>query len=851
MKLPDSLNLYVDGRLSKADALRQTHSAQVILKRFEIGPGVILGDEVGMGKTFVALAVAASYVVRDPSRPVVIMVPRGVVRKWERDSSTFRSECLRDESERALFRVKVAETGIEFLKLLDDPEERDPATVIVLAHGALQGRLADNWAKLALLQAAIKGKHGVEGLRERLSRYASKVLRMGPRVSKDLVLRLLNTPPAEWKRQLVKQELLREPDDDPVPRLFLDTIENLNLSEVYTRVVEVIPTRGSKNLKQRLGRARNALNDPNGGVLPPIWRQVLEKMELSLPLLVLDEAHRVRHGGTQLAQLLAQNREGLDTASGPLAHRFERMLFLTATPFQLGHSELCQVLSRFEAVSWNNKRAASMGRDGFKAAISDLREKLDAMQLATERLERAWKRLLPPDVEEATLSHGENWWAEGEAAENSESASVANERIRGVMLAYREARIAIRCAEQRLRKWVLRSARSPWLPPPFDQVPRRERVEGAAVVAELASEAPALTGGLRVTGANALPFLLAARLRTLGSAHRVFVEGIASSYEALIDTRRESDTVDPADVESKDRLPGAWHHARLVETVQDIGARGSSLHPKLRATVDLAMELWRRGEKVLIFCHYRQTGRALHRCLSEAMLDEIEARAAEQLGCLPQAVPDAMNRFIDRLDRDRATLVIALIDEIIAGHPVLQATKRREAIHAVVLRFLRTPSFLVRFADLASDKDPMAWVDAMFDRTDASGQSLREVLGKFLDFLALRCGEEERGAYLDALARIQTGTHAGAEAEASFGEDEAVTSERIRLVANVRRVYGDTRDEARDRIMLAFNTPFYPEILIASSVGYSAHARPPFRRMRGQCSGPWEASEGGRPKVVG
>ena len=33
--------------------------------------------------------------------------------------------------------------------------------------------------------------------------------------------------------------------------------------------------------------------------------------------------------------------------------------------------------------------------------------------------------------------------------------------------------------------------------------------------------------------------------------------------------------------------------------------------------------------------------------------------------------------------------------------------------------------------------------------------------------------------------------------------------------------------------------------------GYSAHARPPFRRMRGRCSGPWEASEGGRPKVVG
>ena len=31
-------------------------------------------------------------------------------------------------------------------------------------------------------------------------------------------------------------------------------------------------------------------------------------------------------------------------------------------------------------------------------------------------------------------------------------------------------------------------------------------------------------------------------------------------------------------------------------------------------------------------------------------------------------------------------------------------------------------------------------------------------------------------------------------------------------------LYGETRDETRERIMLTFNTPFYPEILIASSV---------------------------------
>lgn len=85
---------------------------------------------------------------------------------------------------------------------------------------------------------------------------------------------------------------------------------------------------------------------------------------------------------------------------------------------------------------------------------------------------------------------------------------------------------------------------------------------------------------------------------------------------------------------------------------------------------------------------------------------------------------------------------------------------------------------------------------------------------------------------------------------------------RMRLVQSARFQVSDletaplrpllealTNIENIDRDPLAyFLAPAMPSQL---TVGYSAHARPPFRRMRGQCSGPWEASEGGRPKVVG
>ena len=814
MKLPESLDLYVEGRLFPADAQRQTRSARAILDRFALQPGVVLGDEVGMGKTFVALAVAAAHVTMDARRPVVVMVPPNVVKKWERDANTFRAECLKSEADRARFRVRIAETGVEFLKLLDDPPA-GRATVIVLAHGALNRRLADSWTKLAVLQAAIKGRHGVAGVRERLARFAPRILRLQTKVDEALLLRLLKAPAAEWKRLLVDAGQLAAADDDPVPALLVETLDSLNLDEVYQRVVEVIPQRESKNLQARLRDASHALNSASDGVLPPIWQQVLRKMHLTLPLLILDEAHRVRNGGVQLAQLLKQQHEDLEEAGGALAHRFERMLFLTATPFQLGHAELCNVLSRFEAVAWKGPAAPAMQREAFRTEIAELGQSLDAMQMATERLERTWKRLLPPDLEEAEATFGDAWW-EFNAEDENAAGSVANERLGSVMRAHAVAKAAILRAEALLKPWVLRSARSLKLPEPHRDVPRRERLEGASVLSELG--VPSSTGGLRVSADNALPFLLAARIGSLPGARRVFGEGLASSYEALLDTHREEDTVARVEDASPEADTVRFHELRLRESVEGIGAHARRLHPKMRATVDLAMEFWRRGEKVLIFCHYRQTGSALHRYLSEAMLEEIQGRAAMKLGCDQGAVDEELKRFIDRLDRDRAGDVLEHVDAMLARFPGLQQPAIRASIHDIVLRFMRTPSFLVRFADLGVERIPADWMQSMLDKQDASGLTLRDVLNKFLDFLAYRCGETERSSYLEALKSIQTGTHAGAEVDASFSNDEAQAGQRARLVANVRRVYGDTRDETRDRIMLTFNTPFYPEILIASSV---------------------------------
>ena len=827
LRLPDSLNLHVEGHLSAADALRQKVSAQAILERFVEQPGVILGDEVGMGKTFVALAVAAAHVVQDPSRPVVVMVPGGVVGKWERDSETFRLSCLRSQHEREQFRVRRAETGVELLKLLDDPAPIR-ATVIVLAHGALNRKLADKWVKLAVLQASIRGRHGVVSLRQRLARFAPLVLRQTKIVDEryQLFHKLLETPAEDWKRVLVRAGELAEADDDPVPKVFLDALGEVDLSDVFDRVVAVIPERKSAHLKERIRQARDALDRADTGVLPGIWRATLKRMHLSLPLLVLDEAHRVRNAGTQLATLLSETRDDLDAAGGQLAERFDRMLFLTATPFQLGHAELRNVLTRFGAINWRGTRAPGIRREAFKECLVALHQKLDAMQMATERLESGWKRLVLSDVDEANRDFGTLWWTSASNGQDPECLTVANERLRGVMLAFRNARGAIHAAEERLKPWVLRSSRSPFLPMPFDKVPRRIRIEGAAVLQECGDEGgrdvKAVSGGLRVSGQNALPFLLAARITTLPECRSVFADGIASSYEALLDTHREESS-EQLTLEAQGRIAsgrGEWYEAQLRTAAQALRSRGRDLHPKVRATVELAMALWRQGEKVLIFCHYRQTGSALHRYLSEAMLKEIEERACAQLACSLADVQSELRRVANSFDRDRpaAREVAAILDEMLGQYGTLLGAEIGNATLEVVLRFLRTPTFLVRFGGLSARGVPESWVTDLFNRKDSSGMSLREVIGQFLDFLAKRSGTRDRLAYLEALQSLQTGTHAGPEISKSFADDEASEGERYQLVANVRRVYGKTRDDTRERIMLTFNTPFYPEILIASSV---------------------------------
>ncbi len=141
-----------------------------------------------------------------------------------------------------------------------------------------------------------------------------------------------------------------------------------------------------------------------------------------------------------------------------------------------------------------------------------------------------------------------------------------------------------------------------------------------------------------------------------------------------------------------------------------------------------------------------------------------------------------------------------------------------EDIVELVRRNVRTPSFLVRYFPLEREKlDEAAMRDAL-DSQDSSGLTLRLVLRQFMHFLVDRCGENDRHRYILAAKQVQTGSHFGIDVAKEYDDDELQGSRPEYLIPNVRLVNGTTRSDTRQRLMLTFNTPFYPEVLVASNV---------------------------------
>jgi ERCC4-related helicase len=299
-----------------------------------------------------------------------------------------------------------------------------------------------------------------------------------------------------------------------------------------------------------------------------------------------------------------------------------------------------------------------------------------------------------------------------------------------------------------------------------------------------------------------------------------FAYGLASSFEAYADTRRNRVVLDEEAAEretthenSSPRL--RWYLDRISAALPRDTAEGWAEHPKMAATVNRVRDLWSNGEKALIFCFYIETGRALRSHISRVLRNEVIARAAGALG-------------MDRSDEDgvlgeveRVAERLLRVDTI--GYDEFRSRVRslakgldddvQEQVADVAIRFLRTPSFLVRFVDLSRKTSVDDLLDGL-NKPDMSGRTLGDRIQSFTDMLGQKV-DVERDELLAAMTSIQTGGIATTAED--FDPSERSRTREV-LLPNVRLANGGVRQDTRRRLMLAFNTPFFPEVLVASSV---------------------------------
>ncbi|HID74909.1 MAG TPA: hypothetical protein EYP56_02815 [Planctomycetaceae bacterium] len=253
-------------RVPREDQRRQRAEAKEILRRFRAQPGVVLADEVGMGKTFVALAVAYSIGIQSRRGPVIVTVPANLIDKWVQDLKTFCELYLEnrvpffraDASLRRLcdpppLRYGIARRSVELMKLLDD-KPRHRCHLIFVAQGAMSRQQSDKWVRLALVREALR-RHG-RGKAQRLIKVKRHIHRfiaellwaIGEQKASDwgenLWHDLLQSDPRDWI-ELYNDSLRNDRHrltDDPVPEAVVKALPRIDVRPL-AEALEKMPIR--------------------------------------------------------------------------------------------------------------------------------------------------------------------------------------------------------------------------------------------------------------------------------------------------------------------------------------------------------------------------------------------------------------------------------------------------------------------------------------------------------------------------------------------------------------------------------------------------------------------------------
>lgn len=672
-----------------SDGERQAATASVLLERF-FAPDPkrrfelqVLADEVGMGKTFVALAVAYSVLAHMRRQPlpddllhcaqrVVIVTPQNsaLFRKWQREVAEFVGRCVQPEHQAAAREWFAAETVERLDELVAALRRRGRGPRVVVTHMGAFGS-----AKLRNYDLKRRFLLGV------LFRY------WGNRFSVENRKRLLRGAPPGWPSNPDALTALEAWEQD------LIFFSEEDLLAGIRRLERIESARGSSSIEALLERCREIAAPYVRGRdelfamverdLVNIYRGAIAQIgSRGVPLVIVDEAHHWKNGPSADAN-------GYDGFVSALGRRARRLLLMTATPFQLRPEEMLELLRiGDDAKPCTNDDTSETRRERLRVfRENEVRPTLERAAMTSRALARAWARL-PSRFRTADLA--EVWplpafaaararlldLAQGHGAvDTGESARVIEDAIvpldpdlRGL---FREAlHLFVYNADlsAELGRLVVRHRRA--TDHRLVRVGAEFTKPAQVVAARPDRQILHAADGLDVRGDGELPHYLLMRCvsemkggkgkASLGSD----LTGCYSTLLASAEGRKVS-----KQLASSDR--GKRYLDLLLELV-DVSC--DAAHPKVQPVVEAALRSWQAGEKTLIFCLRTNTAERLRTIVGERIRKELVARRQKCLGGEEQ-IKTLRTRLTGR-DRD---LVVLGLDRVLWSF--LWAARSRQLEH--------------------------------------------------------------------------------------------------------------------------------------------------------------------------
>ena len=293
------LGVRADGMVPLRDIERQEDTVLRALEMLDEQPGVVLADEVGMGKTYEALGLIAAQLHEKPDARVLILTPGPDLNtKWTKELQAFS-----EGSQPMYAKLKGRFVAVDSLGGLI--ERLSTHQVVVAPVNIFAGaRWQEQQAYLLSLWADARELKGNQ-LATLLGRYRDGM----KRVATDSV-RFLDTFAWDRVQPHVKKALQAH------ARRGDGSLDGIWKERSYDGFAH----------RWRVDRA-----------IADLRFRLVAQMLPELDLLVIDEAHKLKNAESVRASAVRTIFE----------RRFEKAVFLTATPFQLTVDELQQVFALF------------------------------------------------------------------------------------------------------------------------------------------------------------------------------------------------------------------------------------------------------------------------------------------------------------------------------------------------------------------------------------------------------------------------------------------------------------------------------------------------------------------------